>query len=253
MRCEANKRATLRQKLTLVNIRVRLLPEMPPQNPSKRYHHGDLRRALLDATLALAADRGAGGVTLREAARVARVSQTAPYRHFADKQAMLAAAAEEGFRLLSRTIREALSEPETDARAQVLAFGATYVRFALEHPSHFRLMYGHGSPPKSATPELQHAARDVYELCSRTIGRFLSARPSDQAVKEMVFRLWALAHGVAALALERQLLFDVGTEHLIEQARAAMAAQLDAVRPTARANLRGPRRKALGKPRSDAL
>jgi AcrR family transcriptional regulator len=228
-------------------------PQMPTRTPKKPYHHGDLRRALLDATLALAADRGAAGVTLREVARHARVSQTAPYRHFADKQVMLAAASEEGFRLLSRKIQDALNEPEANERTRLLTFGVTYVRFALEHPSHFRLMYGHGSPPKSATPELQQAAAEVFRAFSRALAQFLGAHPRDHAVKDMVFRFWALGHGIAALALERQLLFDVGTDQLIQRARAALAALIDGAEAAARANLRGTRRKALGKRSSDAL
>src|SRR5688500_11737827 len=74
------------------------------RRPREGYHHGDLRRALLDATLRLAAEKSPAGVSLRESAREAGVSPAAPYRHFQDKQNMLAAAAEEGFRILLERI-----------------------------------------------------------------------------------------------------------------------------------------------------
>jgi AcrR family transcriptional regulator len=192
----------------------------------KPYHHGDLRRALLDATLALASERGAGGVTLREAARAAGVSQTAPYRHFADKDAMLAAAAEEGFRLLHQEMTAALAQAPAEARARLLTIGVTYVRFALEHAPHFRLMFGHGSPAKGATPGLQQAARDVFQLFSLTIEGWLGKPARDAAVTAVYFRAWALAHGIAALALERQILFDLPPESLLRSARDALAQQL---------------------------
>ena len=200
------------------------------KSDKKAYHHGDLRRALLDATLGLAADRGAGGVTLREAARVAHVSRSAPYRHFVDKQAMLAAASEEGFRLQLRQLQDAIARSENDARAKLLTFGVTYVRFALEHSSHFRLMYGHGSPPKSATPELQRAAEEVFQLFSQSLADYLSKDFRERAVKETMFRLWALVHGIATLALEKQILFDIGTQALIAATRGALAIELDASR-----------------------
>src|SRR5262245_19114428 len=107
--------------------------------PKKRsYHHGDLRRALLDATVRLAGKHGASGVTLREAARLAGVSQTAPYRHFADKTAMLAAASEEGFVRLAEWVAPAV-EIEDPAR-RIAALCTRYVEFAVEHTDWFRLM-----------------------------------------------------------------------------------------------------------------
>jgi AcrR family transcriptional regulator len=189
---------------------------------TKPYHHGDLRRALLDAALALAAERGAAGVTLREAARIAGVSQTAPYRHFADKQAMLAAVAEEGFHLFDEEIRHALATAAPDPTTQLVCLGVAYVRFALDHAAHFRLMFGHGSPPKSASPGLQAAARRAFQLFFGTVERCAARRPHEVVVKEISFRLWALAHGIATLALEKQILFDVDAETLARTTRNAM-------------------------------
>ena len=164
-----------------------------PTARKQPYHHGDLRRALLDATLALAGERGAAGVTLREVARVAGVSQTAPYRHFPDKLAMLAAASEEGFALLNAALRAALKASKSDPHAELLTLGASYVRFALDHAAHFRLMFGHGSPPKAAAAGLQQAAQEVFQLFFGTVARCLGKKPSGRVVRQVVFRIWALA------------------------------------------------------------
>src|SRR5258706_13131381 len=103
----------------------------------RSYHHGDLRRALIDATLQLAVERGAAGVTLREAARVAGVSQTAPYRHFADKTDMLAAASEEGFVILAEFMRQAAGPP-AEPPQRLAALGVAYVEFDVEDDATLR-------------------------------------------------------------------------------------------------------------------
>lgn len=209
---------------------------MPSARVRKRkpYHHGDLRRALLDATLTLAAERGAAGVTLREAARTAHVSQTAPYRHFSDKQAMLAAAAEEGFRLYHHEVERALAATGEDAKEQLACLGETYVRFALEQPAYFRLMFGQGSPPKSASPGLQAAAREAFQVFFRTVERCLATVPTETSASDAMLRLWALAHGVASLALEKQVLFDVDIETLTRSTREAMAELFTSLAPARR-------------------
>ena len=109
--------------------------------PKPRYHHGDLRRALIDASLALIAEEGFSALTLREVARRAGVTHAAPYRHFADKEALLAAVAEEGFRAMASDMRERMDK-ETSPTERLLACGVAYVLFAVRHPSHFRVMFG---------------------------------------------------------------------------------------------------------------
>src|SRR5688500_16694219 len=114
---------------------------MPPRRPAKRaYHHGDLRRALLDAALPLVRDGGPEALTLRAVARAAGVSQTAPYRHFADRAALVAAVADEGFERLHARLLAAVTAPERTTgrkqetpRAGLQAIAVAYVEFALEH------------------------------------------------------------------------------------------------------------------------
>jgi AcrR family transcriptional regulator len=193
----------------------------------KPYHHGDLRRALLDGALQLAEQKGPAAVSLREAARVAGVSHNAPYRHFDDKLAMLAAASEEGFVLLHAEMQAALAACGPEARSRLVALAVAYVRFALHHPAHFRMMYGHRSPPKAATAALQRAARDVFQLFLGTVEGSLASLNRARDPKKVLFQLWALAHGIAALALEKQILFDVGLDALTRAVREAVSAHLD--------------------------
>ena len=105
---------------------------------SKRtaYHHGDLRRALLEASLALIDESGIGALSLREAARKAGVSHNAPYHHFKDRGSLLAALAEEGFAQLAADMTAARAAAP-DARTRLEACGQAYVRFALNSPARF--------------------------------------------------------------------------------------------------------------------
>src|SRR5215468_1280918 len=103
------------------------------------YHHGDLRHALVRSALEILSEAGVGGLSLRAAARRARVSAMAPYRHFADKEALLAAVAEYGFRELA-TWLTAATATAADPRAGLAALGVAYVLFACDQPNLFKLM-----------------------------------------------------------------------------------------------------------------
>src|ERR1700741_4961906 len=105
------------------------------------YHHGDLKRALTSAALSLVAEKGPKGFTLTEAARRAGVSAAAPYRHFADKASLLATVAEQGFGDLHADL-VAAAGAASDPRASVIELGRAYVRWAIAHPDHYRVMFG---------------------------------------------------------------------------------------------------------------
>src|SRR5688500_15183052 len=141
---------------------------MRKQGRKRGYHHGDLRQALLDAALPLLRKGGPDALTLRAVARAAGVSQTAPYRHFTDRSALVSAVAEDGFqRLQGRLIAAATAPartlgkaPET-ARGGLQAIALAYVRFALEHPAEYRVMFG-GELPEAA--EKGSARQAVFEF-----------------------------------------------------------------------------------------
>jgi len=151
------------------------------------YHHGDLRTALLLAGGELLEEQGVAGLKLREAARRAGVSHNAPYRHFPDRDALLAALAAEGFRILGQ---------ELDGRSGG-DMGEAYVRFALAHPNRFRLMFG-GQLELRKHAGLREAAGRTHEaLLAAFRARRDVADPERAAAAA-----WSLVHGLAQLMLD---------------------------------------------------
>jgi AcrR family transcriptional regulator len=151
------------------------------------YHHGDLRSTLLASAAELLEEQGLRALSLREVARRAGVSHNAPYRHFPDRDSLLAELAAEGFRQLG----------ETMAAKQGRAMGEAYVGFALENPSRFRLMFG-GQLKLGQHPALAGAARKTYDAL---VGAFREqagvADPEKSAAAA-----WSLVHGLAQLLLD---------------------------------------------------
>lgn len=158
----------------------------------RAYHHGDLRKALLDAASALLAEVGVAAISLREVARRAGVSHNAPYRHFADRDAVLAALALEGFEVLVRRI-EALPVADLGRR------GECYVAYALEFPGHFALMFG-PQLDRAAHPELQQVARQLFAQLEASVR---ALRP-DESVQTASLAAWSLVHGLSQLLLNGQ-------------------------------------------------
>lgn len=159
---------------------------------SQPYHHGELKPALLAAAAQLLDEGGAALISLREVARRAGVSHNAPYRHFADRDSLLAALAEDGFRELGRRM-----DAETGGLA---ALGQCYVRFALEQPGRFALMFGAGLD-KTRYPQLQQAALALYRRLAQAVHETAPAREAEVAT----LAAWSLVHGLAQLLLDRQL------------------------------------------------
>jgi AcrR family transcriptional regulator len=145
------------------------------------YHHGELRSALLQAAAKVLEKQGVESIQLRDLARRAGVSHAAPYRHFTDRKALLAALAEEGYELLA-------SELAGKAGAQM---GEAYVAFALRNPERFRLMFG-GRAPAGA------ASRRAYEMLAAA----LRARRDLPDPALAAAAAWSLVHGLAHLLLD---------------------------------------------------
>lgn len=189
---------------TLRLRRSALLEDPPKRGRAARYHHGDLRRALVAAAVALLRRRGGKALTLREAARRAGVSQTAPYRHFRNKEALLAAVAEEGFRSLKKAIAAAAAAAHGPF-AKLRATSVAYVRFAADHPQHYRVMF---SPDVrgSRNPPLREAAVDAFsQLMEVIVEGAGTARAGGDDLGARALAAWALVHGLALLAVDDQL------------------------------------------------
>lgn len=171
-----------------------------------RYHHGNLQRAMVDAALRLLETEGAEALTIRAAARLAGVSHAAPYRHFADKQALLAAVAEEGFRAMVDTMRRARAGQASDPLARFRALGLAYIEFATGHPAYFRVMFGRATADRSAYPSLHEAARSAFDLLVEAITECQGAGVvSDGEPEQMALAAWSSAHGLSTLLVDGQL------------------------------------------------
>jgi len=167
------------------------------------YHHGDLRRALIDAALELLQAREADDLSLREVARAVGVSPTAVYRHFPDKGALLNALAAEGLGRLAAA-QHAAAEAAGGGERGFIATGVAYVRFALANPALFRLTFG-----ATAARNILDAPEHVPDAMA-----FLRANAAEAATaiggdaRVIAISAWSIAHGLATLILEQQIEAD---------------------------------------------
>ncbi len=161
----------------------------------KTYHHGDLRQALLTAADRLLDEGGTGAVSLREAARRAGVSAPAAYRHFADKESLLAALAAQGF----DEFAAALGKPAA-GRDSLAAMGQAYVAFAVERPGRFRLMFGPAVSDRDRYPDLKAAVERA------SIGfRGATKKPREMQHGIAMLRAWSMIHGLSQLIIDGML------------------------------------------------
>jgi AcrR family transcriptional regulator len=183
---------------------------MPPR---KAYHHGDLRSALLNAAIKQIAEVGPAGFTLREVARRAGVSHNAPYRHFRDKDELMAAVAAEGFLELTRAMRERANR-EHGALKRLNQSGLAYVDFALRHPEHFTVMF---DVPAGSTSYGETAV--AGEEAFGTLVSFVRQCQQEGSLPAgdplpLALRAWSIVHGVAKLATAKRLPFKTHAEIL---------------------------------------
>jgi len=170
---------------------------------ARAYHHGNLRQALVEAALELLERDGLARITLRGVAAHVGVSHAAPYAHFRDKDALLAAVAAEGFRRLQARLQEsrAGAGPSGPSLARM---GTAYVRFARAHPTLYASMFGRTPGPTGPCAELDDAARSAWNEL-RTVIAGIFAEPEVHAA---TVTAWALVHGLASLLNEGLVRFD---------------------------------------------
>lgn len=190
------------------------------QAGNRPYHHGDLRRALLEAALQLTAQRGRPDFTLREVARQAGVSHNAPYSHFADKAELVATLTVEGFQKLEVALRSTYEQTKGSPLERTLALSGAYVRFALDHPAAYSLLF---------RPELRQSSHNKGEcdeaVKSASIAAFqvffdgLAASQwageirTDRSVEMLALSMWSTMHGLTTLLLDTLLVESV-EDHL---------------------------------------
>jgi len=175
----------------------------PAKAPGKRaYHHGNLREALIAESLELIREQGVRGLTLREIGHRLNVSRTAPYRHFADKAALLSAISKTGFAKFAEDLERARDRAGTEFGSRMDAMARAYVRFAAENPGSFEVMFGAGRQPQhldeSASAEAQRAFAVLHEeiLHGQQTG---AVAPGDSLAFARL--AWAMVHGLATLRM----------------------------------------------------
>lgn len=194
---------------------------MPTKKPRDRYHHGDLRSALLEVAVEAIADKGLHGLSLRECARRLGVSHAAPYRHFPDKDHLIAAIGGQGFAWLTEAGREAM-EGIDDPEERIQAYGLAYVRFAVAHPEHLRVMFASEIPREAVTPEDAAAGDAAFELLRATSAELVGDAPAgDELPTALSF--WSVAHGFSMLLIDGR----IPPEHIeTDEAVEALAQQV---------------------------
>jgi AcrR family transcriptional regulator len=175
------------------------------KKPRDQYHHGDLRRALLQAAVRTLQKQGLDALTLRAVGEELGVSRTALYRHFADKSALLTAVASEGFRMLRGAL---LAAWEDGGRGLVgfAAMGDAYVRFAIDNPWHYRVMFGGGVELDAADPELTAAGTAAFlALLDALVEQQAQGLVRKDDPQTQATFVWAVVHGIAMLAIDGTL------------------------------------------------
>jgi AcrR family transcriptional regulator len=191
---------------------------------NRPYHHGDLRRALIDAAVALVTEKQDWTFSLREVARHAGVSHNAPYNHFGDKQDLLIAVAEAGFERLRERMAASVGGDAAADKA-LLDCGRAYLENALENPALYRLMFGpalaksKGSRPQAA----RHAGNDARAVLVDIIvrgarsGVFAIAADDPLGIEKAAFFSWSLVHGLAMALLDGFLQAELTIDDIVEE------------------------------------
>jgi AcrR family transcriptional regulator len=169
---------------------------------SRPYHHGDLRRALVDAARRILEAEGPSALSLRAVAREAGVSPAAPYHHFKDKAELLDAVAQEGWQTLHQQMRDA--KASTHGLAQLTALGLSYVCFARDNPALYRVMYDAARDKEMLPVEMQNGDESAYCLVRDTMIEN-GADPAQESHLELAtIAAWCAGHGLAEMATFKQ-------------------------------------------------
>lgn len=185
--------------------------------PRKKYHHGDLKNALIQAGVEILAKEGIEGLSLRKVAQRAGVSHSAPYSHFPDKQSLIAAISTEGFNQLYNELDAVIAEYPKNPKQQLQQGALAYVRFALDHTDTFKIMF-------SGVLEKEKEYPAFVEISHRTFQRVVDVVRACQEAgllrstssEMMAVAVWGQVHGIISLALEGQISHSVLDHHDVE-------------------------------------
>lgn len=170
------------------------------ERAKRGYHHGNLREALINAALELIGRKGPAGFTFAEAARAAGVSAAAPYRHFRDRDELMADVAMQGFSRFEQALDGAWNGGKPDARAAFHNIGRAYLDFARKEPAYYTAMFEAGLPP-DMTPDLMRAGDRAFDVLRRATEAVLAELPEGKRppVLMVALHIWSVSHGIASL------------------------------------------------------
>ena len=166
----------------------------------RAYHHGDLKEALMRAALELIAQKGPAGFTFADAARSAGVSPAAPYRHFRDRDELMAGVALRGFEQFGAALARAWDEGRPDAATAFERLGKSYLAFARTEPAYYSAMFEAGIS-LDTTPELRAAGDRAFAVLRNASEALIATMPASARPPALMMALhvWSLAHGIASL------------------------------------------------------
>ena len=164
------------------------------------YHHGDLKEALVRAALELIAKKGPAGFTFAEAARWVGVSPAAPYRHFRDRDELMAKVALRGFSLFEATLAKAWNAGRPNPSAAFENLGKAYLKFARTEPAYYSAMF-EGAIPLDNAPEVRQAGDRIFVVLRNASAELIASLPAQSRppASMMALHVWALSHGIASL------------------------------------------------------
>jgi AcrR family transcriptional regulator len=164
------------------------------------YHHGNLKEALVRAALELIAEKGPAGFTFADAARWAGVSPAAPYRHYRDRDALIADVARRGFELFTAALNTAWDEGRPDTLAAFERLGRAYLGFARAEPAYYSAMFEAGVSPDS-DPELRTAGESAFAVLRAAAEKLVALMPAKGRPPALMVALhvWSMTHGIASL------------------------------------------------------
>ncbi len=172
----------------------------------KTYHHGDLKNALVEAGAEILSKEGVSGLSLRKVAQKAGVSHAAPYAHFADKQALIAAISTEGYHRLYEAIDAAGQRYAGDPLRQLVEGAWAYVQFALNDPDHFKITLSGVVEKEKDYPAFVEVSRQSFALVVQIVEACQKAGVLNRGPSDLIaVSLWSLIHGFVSLILEGQI------------------------------------------------
>lgn len=200
---------------------------MAPENDRRRarrgYHHGDLKRALVEAARKLIGEKGPSGFTIAEAARAVGVTPPAMYRHFSDREALLGEVARQGFRDFADRLHDAWSDPDLTPLQALDALGRAYLAFAEDEPAAFIAMFESGLEI-GRTPDLRAEADRAFSVLERAVAAVAATAPmtgptaTRPPTQMAALHIWVMSHGVATLFGRGERASPISAADMLESA-----------------------------------